>query len=423
MEFATTVFYLVISAIALQFAVVRMCAGHPAMWHRRAYFRLAAIAWSVMPIAKVCYIDLIVPPADGLGHEMIAREVADLITVGRYADAASYFAIGNNAYRSFLGLFYAITGVPEIVTYTINGALGFLGLLALLDVLCRHSNCSRLPLSAVFAVSLLPSGLIWTTANLKEGAILWGICMMLYLTVPPTPFQEHPRRMLSILGFVVVAFLRPHIAVVWLGAIGAGKTLETKRFSLFLATCMAALLGLVMISYLAPEMFASAMKDGVSTTLSDRYSTLSSNDRLNGEALTGSNPIPILSGLTLILFRPWPFEVNEISELLVGLEVWVLAILGFLNWKAIGARRLLLFQPVVVTNLVALLAFGFFFSYMYNMGLAVRQRLMCLPALLFLYLYPLLVRQRLGARAACSRPTQRRTLQGWPNSPRTRLTG
>jgi hypothetical protein len=373
------------------------------MWHRRSYFRLAAIAWSVMPIAKVCYINQIVPPTDGLGHEIIAREVADLISAGHFTDAASYFAIGNNAYRSLLGLFYAVTGAPEIVTYTVNGALGLLGLLALLDVLCRHSNCSRLPLSAVLAVSLLPSGLIWTTSNLKEGAILWGICMMLYLTVPPTPFRAPTLRLLPILGFFVVALLRPHIAVLWLGAIGAGTSLATKRVGLFLATCMAALLGLVMVSYLAPDMFASAMQDGVSTTLSDRYTTLASNNRLNGEPLTGSNPIPVLSGLMLILFRPWPQEANGFGDMLVGLEVWALAVLGFRNWKAIGARRSRLFQPVVVTNLVALLAFGFFFSYMYNMGLAVRQRLMCMPAVLFIYFYPLLIREQASSKVASVR--------------------
>jgi hypothetical protein len=413
--------YLAAIALALQFVVLRVCAQNAAMWHRRAYFRLAALIWCAMPIAKVCYIDQLVPPTDGLGHEMIAREIADLLTDGRYAEAAGYFAVGNNAYRALLGVFYAITAAPEIVTYSINGALGFMGLLALLDVLCRHSNCRRLPLSAVLTVSLLPSGLIWTTANLKEGAMLWGICMMLYLTVPTASLGPRPRRLLPILGFLTVGVLRPHIAVAWLGAIGAGAAVDKGRIGLLFGSAAAGLVGFVLIGYLAPDLFATAMKDGVTTTLSDRYNTLASNDRVNGAALTGNNPIPVVSGLSLLMFRPWPLEVDGLSELLVGVEMWGLAVIGFWNWKSIRGRRRLLLRPALITQFAVLLAFGYFFTYMYNMGLAVRQRLMCLPAILFIYFYPLLLRQPARIRATMYRQRPRQTVRHWAANPKSRL--
>jgi hypothetical protein len=423
MEFTLGWIYFVLVVLALQIAVVRVCAGHAAMWAWRNYFRLAAIIWCAMPIAKKCYIDEILPPTDGLGHEMIAREVTALVKSGYYWEITSYFAIGNDAYRSILGVFYAVTGAPEVVTYAINGALGYLGLLTLLDVLCRHSQCRRLPPSVVLAISLLPSGILWTTANLKEGATLWGICSMLYFTAPAKAFAARPRRIVPFIGFACLAVMRPHIAAIWLAAIAAGATLQAQKVGTFLASTVAGLVVLAMLVAYVPDMVESAMGDGVSATLADRYSSLSSNDKLNGVALTGSTPLPVISGLTLIMFRPWPFEVREQVDLLVGLEVWALAAFGMLNWRAARGRWKIIMDPSVVTHIVALVALGFLFSYVYNMGLAVRQRLMCFPAVLFLYCYPILAMHGAKRLGVCKRTRGLRPLRVWriaPHAPSSR---
>jgi hypothetical protein len=403
MELAYTSIYFPLIAVALQVVVLRICSRNPAMWQRRNWFRFAAVLWCAMPIAKVLYIDEILPPTDGIEHELIAREVAELVLNGRFAEAASYFEIGNNAYRFFLGLFYAVTGASEFVTYTLNGALGFCGLMMLLDVLCRHSRCHRLPASITLMTGLLPSAILWTTANLKEGATLWGICAMYYFTLSGRSHAGRTPRALPVIGFLTIAILRPHIAAIWLVAVSAGAMIQAKRFGTFAASIAAGGVLLAMLNAYAPTVMEDAMGAGVSTTLADRYSTLSSNDNLNGVALTGNNPLPIISGLTLILFRPWPFEATNVTELLVGFEVWVLAVLGFLCWKRAHVSWRVLMHPAVATQITALLALGFFFSYMYNMGLVVRQRLMCFPAVLFLYFYPLLAKQSAWRNAVHNR--------------------
>jgi hypothetical protein len=92
--------------------------------------------------------------------------------------------------------------------------------------------------------------------------------------------------------------------------------------------------------------------------------------------------------------------VHEVVALLAGLEVWALGLLGILSWKAAKRKWKLALEPVMVTQIVALLVLSFYFSYMYNMGLVVRQRLMCFPALLFIYFFPVLASQRSRIPAA-----------------------
>jgi hypothetical protein len=128
--------------------------------------------------------------------------------------------------------------------------------------------------------------------------------------------------------------------------------------------------------------------------LAQRYDDLSNNDAVGGAAIAGGTPIPFVSGLMLILIRPWPTEVQQMEAFLAGIEVWLLAAFGMLNWWIARGRVRWRVSVGLVTHVVALLLMGYFFSYMYNMGLAVRQRLMCFPAVLTIYTWPLLARQQ-----------------------------
>jgi hypothetical protein len=206
---------------------------------------------------------------------------------------------------------------------------------------------------------------------------------------------------------MLVASQRPHIAAAWLVAIAAGTTVHTKRIGLLFATTVAAIASIGLLSYLTPDLFNASVADGVSTTLSERYASLSARDGLNGEALTGANPIPVLSGLLLILFRPWPFEVKESHAFFVGLEVWFLALIGLSVWWSAKRRWQLLLHSAMISQMLALAALGYYFSYMYNMGLVARQRLMCLPAVLFIYFFPLLANQNAWVRVVRRRAARR----------------
>ena len=201
--------------------------------------------------------------------------------------------------------------------------------------------------------------------------------------------------------------MRPHIAMGWLLAIVAGRAFDSKRFGLLFAGAVGSAACIALLSLLKPTTFEEVLSDGPRTALSNRYDTLSSLDDANRPPIFGSKPIPVVSGMLLILSRPWPSETQAIDAFLAGLEVWLLGAFGLFNWAMVRDKRRLCAHPGLLTYVVLLLMMGFFFSYMYNMGLAVRQRLMCFPAMLAIYAWPLLARQR-GVNLLMER-RQRRT--------------
>ena len=142
MDAVSEYLYFVPLVIALQLLTVSVCARHGALWPWRRYLQIAVFLWLATAVVKKAYIDEIHPPVDGLLHEAVAHDVADLLASGRLGEAFSYFGVGNPAYQFLLGTFYAVTGAPEIVTYAINGALAYWGLLVLIEVLCRQTNCA-----------------------------------------------------------------------------------------------------------------------------------------------------------------------------------------------------------------------------------------------------------------------------------------
>lgn len=373
-----------------------------------------AVFWCSFAVLKKLYIDELMPPVDSIYHELIAREVAALLQDWHFGEAFSYFAVGNPAYRFLLGIFYGVTDAPELITYTLNGALGFIGLLALLEIACIQTQCEKLPAMPLLACMLLPSGLLWSTGNLKEGPVLWGICMMLYWScgadrisvtrVPGSQSQFEQRRIgLPLLGMLTVGLLRPHIAMLWLMPISLSMTKRSQSKSFVLIAGAGVLASIFLLKTMVPELYHATMSEGVTSSLNSKHQELTDNNNLVSSHFAGSKPTPVLTGVLLILFRPWPTEVASLGELLAGLEMWFLATLGLASWYRSTNKRQLMKQVNFLTLLFALLLLGFLFSYMYNMGLVARQRLMAMPAVLSIYFWPVFCRTALLKQRSASR--------------------
>ena len=368
----------------------KICARNPALRPWQWLVGCTAVLWVVMPVLKKCYIDELFPPSDAIIHEDIARYIADRLSVGDFREAMSYFSIGNPAYRFVVGCFYAVSSAEEVVVYTINAAFGFHGMLAMLELLCMHSGQRKLSMSAVLVFTLLPSGLLWTSSNLKEGPVLWAGCMLLYWIMG----QQHRARAsrgFPVLGIVVLVLFRPHIACVWLATVMFVALIRNRNYGVVASVCVAFVVGAFLLKVAAPDIYSIATSQGISTTLNDRYDDLTSSSRHSSKHFSNSKPILVYTGLTLISLRPWPGEIGSPGELSAALEVWFLALLGLWNWRHLSKAGACLRDPSLLGLLVGLLLFGFFFSYMYNMGLVVRQRLMAMPALLLVYYWPTMV--------------------------------
>ncbi len=360
----------------------------------RPILMLIALLWWSVPIAKRAYIDDVFYPDDSVLHEAHARDIAYLISEKDWEQVREYAGLGNEAYRLALGVFYSVTGAPEVTTYQIHGMLAFWGLLSLLEMACHYAGPRKVPLWIVFICLLNPSALFWTTFNLKEGAMLWGICMTLRIASrlgttnhPNDGPSRNQHLFLPALGILVAGILRPHIIVAYLTALTIGVAVRRGHFAWAGISLGGVVLGLVGLKYIAPGLYAAFVADGLSVTLNEKFHELSLQ---GGSVITYSRgaPIPLISGVILLLARPLPWEASNVVSLLAGAEVWIMLLIGTLGWLTVRNRSSHLKTDYVITLLCAFLALSFYFTYIYNMGLMVRQRVMVFPTMLSLVIIP-----------------------------------
>ena len=245
---------------------------------------LMALVWCLYGVTRNLYVDKLFPPKDGRTHEFAARKVAAELNEGRFDDVLAGLTPGNRAYQVGLGGFYWLTGASELVTYLINGGLACWGLVSLLYLLVRVGGCQRLPFWVVVLVGFLPSGIFWSTTNLKEGPMLWAICMMLQAAAYPRsgssqsqlgPTLMGDRSRMSSLSFlvgaIVASILRPHIAIAWVAGIMAGVGVLERRIKTTVAGGLGLVLGVILLIYLAPEMTGWLVEGDLLEGLEESY--------------------------------------------------------------------------------------------------------------------------------------------------------
>lgn len=414
MDYAFDVFVAVGLILSLETVIAGACARCPALASRRLILSATALLWCFTVFFKRYYLDLVMVTGDGATHEMNSREVASMLAFDWVQASATYFGVGNRGYQFALGIFYSLTGAGEIVVYAVNALLGFWGLLSFLEILCRITDCPRVRLWMIGFSCALPSAMFWSAGNMKEGPVLWGIGMMLRLFLKYRNRQAQEPIAWPLAGVMMVGFLRPHVAVIWLAAIAVGLGIRKMRIGIVVLSAVGLVGVFFALQYLFPQMINSVLERGLVETLEARYTADLRNFSKSGSQIhySGGAPVPIVSGLLLILLRPLPSEINSAAALLAGLEIWTLFAIMCACWWFSRSRREVWTSPFMLTNLVAIALFSFQFSYMYNMGLMVRQRIQVIPALVSLAALPVVEssRQRRLSRSSSPRLGQRKSL-------------
>ncbi len=389
--------------VIMQLLVVTATERTRALMQWRSVIAILALLWWVTPFVKKAYVDEVFYPNDSIVHEETAREIAYLMTNGDWQNARDYFGFGNEGYRFVLGGFYALTNAPEVTTYGIQGFLGFWGMLTVLEIVCLQTNARRVPFWVVLFLLANPSAIFWMTFNLKEGAMLWGICMMLRIALRFGETARKESMFWPALGLLVAGFLRPHIVMAYLAALAFGVAVRQRRIGIAIVTSVGMIAALMMLKTMAPVMFERLADNGIGTTLTEKFHELNAT---GGSAITYARgaPIPFVSGFILINLRPFPWEVTDITTIAAGCEIWLITGASLLGWYLLPNRTRLLNTSYVLTLVVAVIAISFYFTYMYNMGLMVRQRVMAFPALISLAVLPTLAMMNPSAQRAKSEP-------------------
>ncbi len=350
------------------------------------------LAWLVLAFFQEdqVYYMLGISRADGAIHWRRAIKAAEQLRQG-ISPFGPGIPVGNQAYVLFLATLRLI-GASSNTAVVINGMLAFAGGLALVRAINRVFPLGRGREFWFTLVIFFPSTVFWTTSNMKEGFMYWAICQMV------APVIEAPRNsrsifsFMSVVGLGVAAFFRPHIAMIWaFSCILASFLSQGRRFwaiglLLILPLVLVLLNKFVGASLMSPEEALEVMQR--------QYQGL--NDPRAGSHIDfgPGGPIFFISGLTSVLFRPFPWEVSSLRLFISCLETWGLAAILLTAWLTLPGYQLryLLRMPAVWAALIVVALFSVVFSYLPNEGLMARQRVQMVPALLILALCPFLLR-------------------------------
>lgn len=316
----------------------------------------------------------------------------------RAAEGMSEFEFGTAAVDLFTYVLVSLAGLSFLGAFLFYNILGFIGLLAF-DASLRVAtlqNTVRVKKLASLIV-FLPSISFWTSAIGKDSVAFMAVGLALWAA---TALQRH----LLMMVFAIIAMLlvRPHMAGIMVLSLAAATAMSpaiSLKFRLLIgsiAVAGSAALVPIAISYVGLENSATAV--GVSDYVAGRQ----------GYNMEGGGGVDIASmsvpeQLFTYVFRPILLEARNITSLAASLDntlLLVLAVLaarGYLRRRRqhlVGQRIFMWFYVVVSWVLLA--------TTTANLGIAVRQKWMFVPFLIFLLLPLIGKSHKLGGAPSAS---------------------
>lgn len=266
--------------------------------------------------------------------------------------------------------------------FLIYGSIGFLGIMNLYKIL-KHYTYRNVKIQGVglqLIILFLPNMHFWTSAIGKDSLSFFLISCIILASIKNNFFNKK--------FFIVSAFLffiRPHICIFLLGAIGATAILrgkhvpKNKRFLL-------ALIGVVIIPILISLTLSYVHLDLDNLdAINENFE--SANENLSKEASSAipmSNyalPLKIFS----FLFRPFLFDIRNVSTIILAIEnSFLLVIFIYAVWLRLKKKKILPYQIQGILVFAAITTL--FYCYrLSNLGIIIRMKNMILP---FLLVYP-----------------------------------
>jgi hypothetical protein len=260
-------------------------------------------------------------------------------------------------------------------------------------------------LYAVLAI-LLPSNLFWSSAIGKDALAQLLIGLTAYGFAKMNARLE-PRALLTCaLGIAGVLAVRPHIAAMLAVAVTMPFALGKTRGGWMYRAAKVIFVPLLIFMSLWLVSQASEFV-GLETTNSqsgiDTFNHLTQSTQIGGSAFNSGQSLPVrVAESPFLMFRPFPWEVNNMMAASASLEALVLLWFAWKRRRGLMAALLQWRQPFITFILTYSLVFSVAFAAATsNFGILVRERIMMAPLLLMLFCANL---ERAGAKASPSRP-------------------
>ncbi|UOE80912.1 hypothetical protein LTQ03_05875 [Vibrio splendidus] len=278
----------------------------------------------------------------------------------------------------YLTAFFSRAGFSVVGVFTVFNIFGFIGLLAFyacLDEVTIHS--SRRLKQLVLLIVFLPSISFWSAGLGKDAISFMAMGLALYAAL-----DFYKRVPLLILAIAFMLFVRPHIAGMMLIAVVFSAALS--REIPFTARVIIGFLGFGLATVMIPFALNYAGVNEDASNLGQYIDARASSNQGGGSSLDiASLPLPLK--MFTYLFRPLPFEARSITTLLAAIDNMVILYLSYVAFKVRATIRgiALLGNRVFMWSYV-LIAWVLLSMTTANLGIAMRQKWMFAPILIFL---------------------------------------
>jgi hypothetical protein len=242
-----------------------------------------------------------------------------------------------------------------------------------------------------YAACLLPGMFFWTSVIGKDAITTAGIALAMVCA------RDLPKRSIGFAcGILIVMLIRPHVALLLAAAFGVSR--------LFFGTKLSSRFGLILLGFAALPIAIIAMQNFIGINVLN-FSEVSQffNEQQGYVATTADEGVVYIANplqrAAYFLFRPMFFDADTPLALIASFEnlavLLVVARIAYL-WRQYGIPDR---QNAVFYALAALALMLFLGLTGYNVGLALRQKVMAYPALVSLLI--------LGEAAAATRKRDR----------------
>lgn len=291
------------------------------------------------------------------------------------------------------GWIYTATGPTRFASFLIFSWFGFVGLYFFYQAFRLAFPGGNHRRYAVL-IFFLPSLLYWPSILGKEAWMVMGLGITSYGVARLLTSQRGAFLVLGA-GIWATAMVRPHVAVLVLAALVAGYLLRQAKSSRAL---VAKVVGLALL--LGGTYFVVARAEGFfgleSFTAESANAVLDNTESRTGQggsAFAGArvrSPVDLPWAAVTVLFRPFPFEADNVQTAVASLEGLVLGVICLVSVPRL--RRLpreLRRTPYVGFAATFTLAFIVAFSSLNNFGILARERVQVYPFVLALLCLPL----------------------------------
>ena len=292
------------------------------------------------------------------------------------------FDLGTRGVEIFTSLFTQGFGLSLLGTFLVFQIFGFIGLLAF-DAALREVTQYKSRQIRRFAtlIVFLPSVSFWSSAIGKDSLSFMAMGLALWAAM-----KLNRRVVLMVIAILVMLFVRPHIAGMMV--IGLAGSIVFQRRTSIIQRMVFGVAALAATAVLVP-LGLSYAGVGENANSSDVMSYIEGRE---GQNLEGGSSVDIANmsfpmKLFTYLFRPLPFEANSIFSLLASIDNIILLFLFIAGIRAAIKKKLpsqFAEHNRMFLWIYCFLAWIILAMTTANLGIAMRQKWMFAPMLIFL---------------------------------------